>query len=93
MIQAFYKDASVEIDVVEYDEWFNELEKFPQTKENAERVPGLKLLDFYQSLRQKTGMGLPVLDTSRSEASSKTLRDGKAVDENVMRKWLTQWAF
>lgn len=93
VIQAFYKDASVEIDVVEYDEWFNELEKFPQTKENAERVPGLKLLDFYQSLRQKTGMGLPVLDTSRSEASSKTLRDGKAVDENVMRKWSTQWAF
>ncbi|KAF1351721.1 acetyl-CoA synthetase-like protein [Lizonia empirigonia] len=45
------------------------------TKENAERVPGLKLLDFYQSLRQKTGMGLPVLETSRSEASSKTLRE------------------
>ena len=93
VIQAFYKDAGVDIEIVEYDAWVNALEQFPQTKENAEQVPGLKLLDFYQSLRPETGMGLPALETKRSEAVSKTLREGKAVDESVMKKWLSQWAF
>ncbi|KAJ4343931.1 hypothetical protein N0V95_006533 [Ascochyta clinopodiicola] len=93
VIQTFYKDSGVDIEVVEYDDWVNELKQFPQTKENAERVPGLKLLDFYESLRPETGMGLPALETRRAEAVSKTLREGKAVDGSVTRKWLEQWAF
>lgn len=93
VIEKFYKDAGVEIEVVEYDAWVNALEQIPQTKENAEQVPGLKLLDFYQSLRQASGMGLPTLETKRAEAISETLSEGKAVDESVMKKWLSQWAF
>lgn len=93
VIQLFYKNAGVEIDVVEYDAWVDELKRIPQTKENAERVPGLKLLEFYESLRPETGMGLPALDTTRTEGTSETLRNGKAVDEEVMHKWLGQWAF
>lgn len=93
VIQTFYKNAGVEIDVVEYDAWVDELKRIPQTKENAERVPGLKLLEFYESMRPETGMGLPALETMRTEGASKTLRDGRAVDEEVMRKWLEQWAF
>ncbi|XPS96951.1 hypothetical protein M3J09_006198 [Ascochyta lentis] len=93
VIQTFYKDAGISIEVVEYDDWVNELKQFPQTKENAERVPGLKLLDFYEGLRPATGMGLPTLETKRAEAVSKTLREGKAVDGEIMRKWLEQWAF
>jgi thioester reductase-like protein len=93
VVQAFYKEANVDIEVVEYNDWVSELRRLPQTKENAERVPGLKLLDFYESLRPELGMGLPELGTSRAEAVSQTLREGKAVDESVMRKWMGQWAF
>ncbi|KAF3034330.1 putative secondary metabolism biosynthetic enzyme [Didymella heteroderae] len=93
VIQRFYKDAGVDINVVEYGAWLDELKQIPQTKENAERVPGLKLLEFYESLRPETGMGLPALETTRTEGASKTLREGSAVDEEVMRKWLEQWAF
>lgn len=93
LVQQFYKDAGVVIDVVEYGAWIDELKQIPQTKENAERVPGLKLLEFYESLRPETGMGLPALETTRTEGVSKTLRDGGAVDEEVMSKWLGQWAF
>ncbi|UPX12197.1 uncharacterized protein EKO05_0002760 [Ascochyta rabiei] len=93
VIQSFYRGVGDDIEIVEYNDWVNELKQFPQTKENAERIPGLKLLDFYESLRPETGMGLPALETRRAEAASKTLREGKAVDESVMRKWLEQWAF
>ncbi|KAL1598032.1 putative NRPS-like protein biosynthetic cluster [Paraconiothyrium brasiliense] len=93
VIQAFYQGAGVEIEVVEYDAWVDELKLIPQTKENAEGVPGLKLLDFYESMRPGTGMGLPALETTRMEDASKTLRDGRAVDEETLHKWLGQWAF
>ncbi|KAH6622020.1 hypothetical protein C7974DRAFT_473418 [Boeremia exigua] len=93
VIQDFYKAASLDVELVEYDDWIAELKKIPQTKENAERVPGLKLLDFYESLSSRTWTGLPPLETKNSEAASKSLRDGKEVDEEVIRKWLVQWAF
>ncbi|KAJ4991642.1 L-aminoadipate-semialdehyde dehydrogenase (nonribosomal peptide synthetase) [Stagonosporopsis vannaccii] len=93
VIQAYYSYAGVGIDVVEYDDWVNELKQIPQTKENAEKIPGLKLLEFYESLRPTTGMGLPSLETKNTERVSTTLKDGRAVDEDVMRKWLRQWAF
>jgi dTDP-4-dehydrorhamnose reductase len=93
VIQDFFnKDAGTNMEIVEYSDWVDELARMPQTKENAERVPGLKLLDFYQSL-QLEGMGLPTLQTQRAEAVSSTLREGKAVDKGVVGKWLEQWAF
>ncbi|KAF2994608.1 putative secondary metabolism biosynthetic enzyme [Curvularia kusanoi] len=93
MIQAYYKEFGLDVGVVEYDAWVAELKQIPATKENAEKVPGLKLLDFYESLRPQTGMGLPALETRNTEGVSKTLREGKEVDGEVMRKWLQQWAF
>lgn len=93
VIQKFYEDSGVEIDVVEYAAWVDELKQIPQTKENAERVPGLKLLQFYESLRPETGIGLPALETIKTEAASRTLREGGVVDEEVMLKWLAQWTF
>jgi hypothetical protein len=88
----FRKENNVNMDVVEYSDWVDELARIPQTKENAERVPGLKLLDFYESLGIE-GMGLPTLQTRRAEAASSTLREGKAIDRLVVEKWLKQWAF
>ncbi|KAG9185655.1 hypothetical protein G6011_06986 [Alternaria panax] len=88
----FGQDGNTGIDIVEYSDWINELARMPQTKENAERVPGLKLLDFYESLRIED-MGLPTLQTRRAEAASSTLREAKAVDAGVVRKWLRQWSF
>jgi thioester reductase-like protein len=93
VIQAFYRDANFEIKVVEYNDWVNELKQFPQTKENAERVPGLKLLDFYESLQPDSGVALPKLGTSKAEDVSQTLKKGRAVDKKLMREWLGQWAF
>jgi thioester reductase-like protein len=93
VIQDFFKqEDNTDMEIVEYNDWVEELARMPQTKENAERVPGLKLLDFYKSLRLE-GMGLPTLQTRRAEAVSSTLRDGSAVHAGVIKKWLKQWAF
>jgi thioester reductase-like protein len=93
VIQTFYKNHGIHIEIAEYDDWVNELRQIPQTRENAEKISGLKLLEFYESLRPETGMGLPLLNTDRTEEASRTLREGAAIDEEVMKKWLAQWAF
>ncbi|KAF1977379.1 acetyl-CoA synthetase-like protein [Bimuria novae-zelandiae CBS 107.79] len=91
VIQHFYKDAGVELEVKEYGAWVEELKGMERTKENAERVPGLKLVEFYEGL--KGGMGSPALETGRTEACSRTVKEGRAVDGEVLGKWLGQWAF
>lgn len=93
VIQSFYKDSNIDLDVVDYDDWVNELRKLPQTKENAEAIPGLKLLGFYESLSPGSEMGLPALVTKRAEEASRSLREGRAVDGEAMKKWLKQWEF
>ena len=92
-IQTHFAATGKQLEVVSYGAWVDALRSIPQTKENAERVPGLKLLEFYESLRPATGLGLPALRTARTERVSRTLREGGAVDGEVMRKWLQQWAF
>jgi thioester reductase-like protein len=88
----FRQDGNNGMEIVEYNDWVDELAHIPQTKENARRVPGLKLLNFYKSLRLE-GMGMPTLQTRRAEDVSSTLRESKAIDASVVRKWLKQWAF
>lgn len=92
-IQDFYKSNGVEIDVIEYDDWVQELGQIALTRENIEQVPGLKLRDFYDSLRPGTVPGLPRLATKKTEAVSRALREMRAVDQSDMRKWLKQWLF
>jgi thioester reductase-like protein len=93
VIQAFYNKIDVRIEVIEYNDWVQELGQLALTKENAERVPGLKLLEFYKSLRPGMGTALPRLETKEAETVSQTLRDGRAVDGREVRKWLKQWAY
>ncbi|RYN85783.1 hypothetical protein AA0119_g13131 [Alternaria tenuissima] len=92
VIQEFYKSNDVAIGAIEYSDWVHELGQIPLTKENAERVPGLKLLDFYRGLCPETATGLPRLATKKAEAVSPTLREGRAVGGCEVRKWLEQWA-
>jgi thioester reductase-like protein len=93
VIKAFYHKFDVSIEVIEYNDWVQELGQLALTKENAERVPGLKLLEFYKSLQPGMGTALPRLETKEAEAVSQNLREGRAVDGREVTKWLKQWAF
>jgi thioester reductase-like protein/acyl carrier protein len=94
VIQEFFKEsANLNIDAVDFEDWLQELKQVPRTKENAENIPGLKLIEFYESLRPEIGVGLPSLVTQRSEALSATLRALEPIDATLVGKWLLQWAF
>jgi thioester reductase-like protein len=91
VIQAFFQEsANLNIEAVDFEDWLQELMQVPRTKENAERIPGLKLIEFYESLRPGMGVGLPSLVTQRSEASSATLRALDPIDAALVEKWLKQ---
>jgi thioester reductase-like protein/aryl carrier-like protein len=93
VIESFFKQAGVEIEIVAYDDWVQALGGIQLTKENVERVPALKLLPFYESLRPGVRTTLPRLAMKEAETVSPTLRAGRAVDAREVRKWLEQWAF
>ena len=90
-IQSYFKDTGSTVDVIEYKDWLGELKQLSVTKEEAERVPGLKLLDFYEGLAESHG--LPALATDMTTKSSKTLKGLGPVDDGMMKNWLQQWRF
>ena len=98
VVQEFYsqtpsKNAKA-MEEIDYKAWLDELRKIPATKANAEKIPGLKLLDFYSSLESSTGTaGLPSLETVMTQRRSATLRNLQPVNASLMRKWLQQWEF
>ena len=94
VIQAFFQEsANLNIEAVDFEDWLQELKQVPRVKENAEKIPGIKLIEFYDSLRPGIDIGLPSLATQRSEASSTTLMASDPIDAMVLKKWLLQWAF
>lgn len=96
VIQAYYAPAT-RLQAVPYPTWLDALAALPATQENAERVPGLKLLAFYESMRPggvgTAGTAMPVLQTGRCESVSGTVREVGCVGEGEVRKWLGQWGF
>lgn len=89
-VTEYYAGQGVELEVVGFEEWMGVLRGLDVTAEEAVRVPGLKLMDFYEGLMTE---GLPRMETRRTEEASETLRSLKPVREEVVTKWLEQWQF
>jgi thioester reductase-like protein len=95
VVQDFYNQSPTKnakaIEEIDFKAWLDELRKIPATKSNAEKIPGLKLLDFYSSLDSSTGTAaLPSLETVITEQNSTILRHLQPVEASLMRKWLQQ---
>jgi hypothetical protein len=62
------------------------------TEEVVSKVPGLKLLDFYEGLAVEEG-SLPRLATEHTAEASVTLRELGPVNRDLMVNWCKQWNF
>lgn len=90
-IRDFYHQSGTEIEVVEFQNWLETLKKLPMTQEQVQKVPGLKLLDFYEGMAAPAG--LPRLATDHTADSSATLKKLGPVSRDLMVNWLKQWGF
>ncbi|KAL8838457.1 MAG: hypothetical protein Q9170_002132 [Blastenia crenularia] len=83
------------VSVVSWSEWVDALAKSQHSTADITQNPGLKLLDFFATMKRDGGAGLvvPRLDTERSEMKSGTLAGLKPVGAEWMERWLRQWAF
>lgn len=76
---------------VPFKQWLDELSTVPKTTDEAESKPGIKLLDFYQSLVPEAG-GLPRLATKETAKLSATIDTMQAVGPAMMTQWIKQWS-
>lgn len=86
----YYNEHDVKLEVVEWVEWLDHLKGLPVSPEEVTRVPGLKLMDFYEGL---SAGGLPRMETQRTEKYSITLRELAPIRKELITKWLRQWQF
>ncbi|KAI1632027.1 L-aminoadipate-semialdehyde dehydrogenase [Biscogniauxia mediterranea] len=84
--------------VVSWAEWVQALRNAGATSSasTARDIPGLKLLDFYESLEQSPEDAVRQafnLETTTTRARSRTLRHLPPVSGEWMELWLRQWNF
>lgn len=91
-VQEYYAASGTEIEAVDFKNWISALKALPMTQEEMQRVPGLKLLDFYEGLASAQG-GLPRLATTHTAESSETLKGLGPINRNMIVNWLKQWDF
>ncbi|KAK7527343.1 uncharacterized protein IWZ02DRAFT_122405 [Phyllosticta citriasiana] len=93
VIQDFYKKTQgIDLAAVPFDDWMTALKATPLTKEEVEKKPGVKLLDFYEGLRAPGG-ALPSMNTTHTCEFSECLRTLNAVDAPLFENWCKQWGF
>lgn len=76
--------------VMPFKSWLEALSTVPKTVEEAEKKPGIKLLDFYQGLMSNAG-GLPLLETKETAKLSGTIKSMESIDGSLVTKWIRQW--
>ena len=97
LVPAVHRYLGESIPIVSWSEWVDALAKSQQNDlvADLDQNPGLKLLDFFESLRTDADSGrpLPGLETERSMMRSGVLAGLKPVSEEWMKIWLKQWKF
>lgn len=81
--------------VVPLGEWISALEKSQVKTLNIEQNPAVKLLDTYRSAAKgvKMGIGAALIDTTRTEPYSATMKQTEKVSSQSMKLWCEQWQF
>ncbi|KAK3693201.1 hypothetical protein B0T22DRAFT_420368 [Podospora appendiculata] len=98
-VREFYADCGVSIDVVSYDEWLDDLMAVHaggvMTGDQVERYPALKLVEFFQekSLKGAGAGGRVTFATERIVEQSLTMAGVAAVNGEMVKRWLSAWAF
>ena len=83
--------GSENITIVPFGEWVEALRKSaPETfeRQEIEKNPAIKLLDFFANLPRAT---TPKLETVQTQRRSRTLREMRAVKPEDMERWMRQW--
>ena len=79
------------LEVVSFDNWVKALKESSEQAGDLERNPGIKLLEFFESMSQG-GLGSH-LETKDTVKGSETMRGLKRVGREWMEIWLKQWGF
>ncbi|KAK8051651.1 hypothetical protein PG993_003036 [Apiospora rasikravindrae] len=70
--------------------WLERLEDSSrQSLQDVERNPASKLTEFYKRISERNRQ--PIMETSRAEAASETLRTVGAVNADWVARWIRQW--
>ncbi|KAJ5527212.1 Male sterility NAD-binding [Penicillium frequentans] len=82
-----------DVEPVDFPAWIKSLEIFTNpTEDDLKDKPALKILDFFQAFAAIEEAG-PWTETTKTQASSKSLRELKAIDAPLMENWMNQWKF
>ncbi|CAK5275142.1 unnamed protein product [Mycena citricolor] len=83
--------GDLDLPLITFPEWIERLKKAAvgATAEDFERVPGIKLIEFFQSA--EVGTGAVQFATAVSQEYSPTFRDLKPLDLEDAKRWIAYW--
>lgn len=88
--RALEESAGKRVKPVTFESWIQALRSCPETAEEMEKKPAIKLLEFYEGFSSK-GMSLPRLATKDTERASETLRCSEPINTELVGAWIKTW--
>ena len=85
--------AAIPLETVSLKEWVEALSKSAVATKDIDVNPGIRLLDFYDSLLDKSKCASPTFETAYTVSQSRELAGLEAVKPEWMKSWLEQWNF
>ena len=85
--------AAIPLETVSLKEWVEALNKSAVITEDIDINPGIRLLDFYDSLLNESMCEPPTFETAYTVSQSQELAGLEAVKPEWMKSWLEQWDF
>lgn len=94
-VQEFYASQGRIIEAVSLGEWLKQLAGVDVWVDGGVlvRYPALRLLDFFQSLRDDHASMRCAFSASRALECSPGMAQLCPIDDKLIRKWLVGWAF
>ncbi|KZF22836.1 NRPS-like enzyme [Xylona heveae TC161] len=93
LLPSVQKHLGSALDVVSLEQWLAALRDSSGGTPDINANPGVKLIDFYESLVPSAGRTEPSLATSKTTLHSNVLADLEPVNAQWMETWMRQWSF
>lgn len=82
------------VEPVNFHSWLKALEAFSNpTESDLQDKPALKIIDFYRGLGKRKAYLSSIIETTKAQAASQTMRNLGLIDAPLMENWLKQWGF
>lgn len=96
LVPMFQRNCDSPLECVEYFQWLDALHESVRASQDSDDItknPAIKLIDYYEHIKDTFSQPQVVLSTDEAVKKSSTMATLEAVSEEWIENWMRQWGF